>query len=63
MKSLNIFTIFLSIAMISCNAPKEPVDLIVHNAVVYTVDETFTIQQAFAIKDGRFAAVGSSHRR
>lgn len=46
--------------MIACNSPREPVDLIVHNAVVYTVDETFTIQQAFAVQDGRFVAIGTN---
>ena len=42
--------------MTSCN-PKTPVDLIVHNANVYTVDEDFSKAQAFAIKDGKFVAV------
>ncbi|HEV7348731.1 amidohydrolase [Telluribacter sp.] len=36
------------------------VDLIVHNAVVYTTDSAFTIQEAFAVKDGRFVEVGTS---
>ena len=43
--------------MISCN-PKTPVDLIVHNANVYTVDNDFSKAQAFAVKDGKFVAVG-----
>ncbi len=60
MKILNLFTLLLSVTMISCNSPKEPVDLIVHNAVVYTVDKTFTTHQAFAVKGGRFLAVGTS---
>ena len=52
-------TIFASILtfMTSCNQ-KTPVDLIVHNAVVYTVDDDFTKAQAFAVKDGKFVAVG-----
>ncbi|EAY31741.1 amidohydrolase [Microscilla marina] len=36
------------------------VDLIVHNAKVYTVDSTFSQVEAFAVKDGQFVAVGSS---
>lgn len=36
------------------------VDLIVHNAKVYTVDSTFSKAEAFAVKDGKFVAVGSS---
>ena len=43
--------------MTSCN-PKTPVDLIVHNANVYTVDKDFSKAQAFAVKDGKFVAIG-----
>ena len=43
--------------MTSCN-PKTPVDLIVHNANIYTVDSAFSKAQAFAAKDGKFVAVG-----
>ena len=51
---------FASILMLmtSCNQ-KTPVDLIVHNANVYTVDEDFSKAQAFAVKDGKFVAVGN----
>ena len=45
--------------MTSCNL-KTPVELIVHNAKVYTVDDNFTMVQAFAVKDGRFVAVGDN---
>ena len=41
----------------SCSQ-KKPVDLIVHNAKVYAVDNDFTTAQAFAVKDGKFVAVG-----
>ena len=43
--------------MFSCNKTK--VDLIVHNANIYTVDNQFNKAQAFAVKDGIFVAVGS----
>ena len=43
--------------MTSCNQ-KTPVDLIIHNANIYTVDEDFSKAQAFAVKDGKFVAVG-----
>ena len=45
------------IFMTSCNQ-KTPVDLIVHNANIYTVDDNFSKAQAFAVKDGKFIAVG-----
>ena len=44
--------------MTSCNH-KTPVDLIVHNANVYTVDNDFSKAQAFAVKNGKFVAVGN----
>ena len=42
------------------NPHPEPADLIVHNAKVYTVDRANPTAQAFAIKNGRFAAIGGS---
>ncbi len=51
--------LFASIIFIMtfCNS-KTPVDLIVRNANVYTVDDDFSKAQAFAVKDGKFVAVG-----
>lgn len=43
--------------MMSCT--KTSVDLIVHNAKVYTVDNQFSKAQAFAVKDGKFVAIDS----
>ena len=43
--------------MTSCNQ-KTPVDLIVHNANIYTVDSNFSKAQAFAVNEGKFVAVG-----
>lgn len=42
----------------SCGGKTE-VDLIVHNATVYTVDNDFSMATAFAVKDGKFIGVGS----
>ncbi len=47
-------------ALASCQGPRESVDLLVTNATVYTVDSTFAKAEAFAVKDGRFVAVGSA---
>ena len=44
--------------MTSCQT-KTAVDLIVHNANIYTVDEQFSKAEAFAVKDGKFVAVGN----
>ncbi len=57
--SIGILCFIILTLMISCNR-KTPVDLIVHNANVYTVDEAFSKAQAFAVKDGKFVAVGDN---
>jgi len=41
-----------------CQPRREPVDLLVTNATVYTVDSTFTKAESFAVRDGHFVAVG-----
>ena len=52
-----VFLISLLMMMISCHT-KTAVDLIVHNANIYTVDSTFSKAEAFAVKDDKFVAVG-----
>ena len=48
-------------SFISCTSPqKEKVDLIVHNAVIYTVDSSFSNSESFAIKNGKVIAVGKN---
>lgn len=49
----------LPVFLISCSR-KQPADLIVINANIYTVNDNFDKAEAFAIKDGKFIAVGSS---
>lgn len=50
--------IFAAIILFSCKE-KEKADLIVYNAVLYTADSSFKEVSAFAIRNGRFLAVGS----
>ena len=45
--------LFIALIVVSCST-KEQVDLIVTNANVYTVNESFDNVQAFAVKDGKF---------
>lgn len=54
-----IFPILL-IFVLSCNSPKMNVDLLVTNALVYTVNDSFALAESFAVKDGQFVAVGSN---
>ncbi len=53
------FLFISSLFIISCQKP-EPVDLVVINANVYTVEDANPKAEAFAIKDGKFIGVGSS---
>ncbi len=51
--------IFMSAIFNSCMT-KQKADLILHNATIYTVDESFSKLEAMAVKDGVILAVGSS---
>ena len=55
-----LFSILALITIFSCETEKQTADLIVTNAMVYTVDDAFSTKEAFAIKDGKFVAVGTS---
>ncbi len=54
-----IILLLLIITGISC-ATKEKVDTIVINANIYTVNDHFDKAEAFAIKDGKIVAVGTT---
>lgn len=58
MKLLKIALLLCIVA--SCSTNKTDVDTIVTNANVYTVDATFAKAEAFAIKDGKFVATGTT---
>jgi predicted amidohydrolase YtcJ len=49
----------LSVTIFSCNQ-KQEADIIVKNAKVYTVNNDFASAESFAIKDGKFLAVGTN---
>ncbi len=53
-----LISLFLLVLTLSCS--KQTADLIVTNAVVYTVDDEFSTAEAFAVKDGKFVAVGTT---
>jgi predicted amidohydrolase YtcJ len=48
-----------SIFLFSCKF-RQKVDSIVHNATIYTINETFDTAQAMAIRDGKIVAIGSN---
>lgn len=53
------YLLFVASLLFSCQS-KQTADLIVHNGLVYTINETFDTTQAFAVKDGKILAVGSN---
>jgi predicted amidohydrolase YtcJ len=55
-----IFVLLVLITTSSCEFFKEKVDMVVINANIYTVDDDFSMAEAFAIKNGKFVAVGTS---
>ncbi|HCY89361.1 MAG TPA: amidohydrolase [Chitinophagaceae bacterium] len=54
------FLFCLLVVVLQSCASKEKVSLIVHNARVYTLDDSFSVQEAFAVKDGKILATGTS---
>jgi predicted amidohydrolase YtcJ len=50
--------IALLFALASCSNHK--VDLIIHHAVIYTVDSAFSVAESMAVKDGMIVAVGKN---
>jgi predicted amidohydrolase YtcJ len=55
----NILWLIISVFLFSCKSQKEA-DLIVYNALVYTVDEQFSTVEAFAVKGGKILELGTS---
>ncbi len=57
----NAFILIVTISfLMSCSTKKEEVDLIVHNGIIYSVDSSFTIYEAMAVKDGKIVEVNSN---
>lgn len=54
------FLPILVFVVLSCNSPKMKVDMIVTNARVYTVNNSFAVAESFAVLDGKFFAVGTN---
>ena len=56
-----IYTLLLLLSLVACNSnSKITADLIVTNAVVYTVNDNFDTAEAFAVKNGKFVAIGTT---
>ena len=54
-----VIAIFSVVLLASCSLKREPADLIVHNATIYSMDESNQVYGAMAIKDGKIIEVGA----
>lgn len=54
-----LIPVTLLFVLFSCHQ-KEKADLLVYNATIYTVDSSFSIAEAMAIKDGKIVATGKT---
>jgi len=61
MNRILTLTIIALCSLYSCNSPEMKVDLIVTNAKIYTLNDSFSTAESFAVKDGKFIAVGSNY--
>ena len=59
-RSKKVVVLVAICAMFSCEKDKQQADLIVINANIYTVDNSFSKAEAFAVKDGKIIAVGTT---
>ncbi|SJZ75725.1 amidohydrolase [Sediminibacterium ginsengisoli] len=55
----NIFAFALLLLLSSCSSSNQA-DLIIHHAVIYTVDSSFSVAEAMAVKDGKILATGTN---
>ena len=53
-----LFTLFILVTFSSCI--QQRVDLIVHHAQIYTVDNQFSVVEAMAVQDGKIVDVGTN---
>jgi len=52
--------ILLIVLIASCKPSVQKADMVIYNARIYTVDSSFTITEAMAVKDGKIIATGSN---
>ncbi len=57
MRKISFYFLLL---FIYCCSSKQQVDLIAHNALIYTIDSNFSTTKSVAVKDGKFIAIGNN---
>jgi predicted amidohydrolase YtcJ len=58
LKMKKFILLFMVISITSCAPDKLPADLLVKNATIYTVNQTFDMANSFVVKDGRILEIG-----
>jgi predicted amidohydrolase YtcJ len=53
-------SVAVAIIVLFSSCINQRVDLVVHHAQIYTVNENFTVAEAMAVQDGKIVAVGSN---
>ena len=53
--------ILVFILLNACTSSTQ-VDLIIHNAIIYTIDDSFSKAQAIAVNQGKIVAIGAEHQ-
>ncbi|MBL7925164.1 MAG: amidohydrolase [Bacteroidia bacterium] len=59
--NIYLLTVCSCLLVFSCKTEEVP-DAVYYNGVVYTVDSAFTVIEAFAVKDGKVVATGTSEQ-
>lgn len=54
------FSILILVVFVFSSCTMKKADLIIYNAKIYTVDQSFSVAEGMALKDGKIIAVGSS---
>ena len=57
---LKTLSLIIPVALFFASCQSNMADLLIMNATIYTVDSSFSIQQAMAIKDGKILATGTN---
>ncbi len=62
MKRISLGLLFLLAILILCTKckMKQRADFIGYNGKIYTIDSSFTIAEAFAVKDGKYIGIGTN---
>lgn len=60
MKKINFLFLIVLVTIIACNHMKIKVDLIIFSTKIYSADDSNTVYQSIAIKDGKILALGTN---